>query len=205
MAFCGRGGIGRRASLRSWWVKARGGSSPLDRTKFAKSGYSKHRRAKREVSQARRMEELSRIDYEDTFLVNCPAGISTTNVLLGFFNSTPKIVRILMAFRNGIVSILGLKTNGHISQLDASKIKTGGRIGLFELGSITPQSAVVGADDRHLNFRVLFEIENIVLSCKTQVKFNNSLGRIYFFFVKPFHRSIVPLMLKASVKSLEKP
>jgi hypothetical protein len=29
---CGRGGIGRRASLRSWWAKARRGSSPFGRT-----------------------------------------------------------------------------------------------------------------------------------------------------------------------------
>src|SRR5262249_60338294 len=29
---CGRGGTGRRASLRCLWEKSRGGSSPLDRT-----------------------------------------------------------------------------------------------------------------------------------------------------------------------------
>ena len=29
---CGRGGIGRRAALRSLWGNTRGGSSPLDRT-----------------------------------------------------------------------------------------------------------------------------------------------------------------------------
>ena len=33
---CGRGGIGRRAALRSLWGNTRGGSSPLDRTKTLK-------------------------------------------------------------------------------------------------------------------------------------------------------------------------
>jgi Protein of unknown function (DUF2867) len=150
------------------------------------------------------VEALRRIDYEDTFFVNCPAGISSTDVLLGFFNFTPKIVTILMALRNGIVSLLGLKTGRRDSQLDASKIRTGCRVGVFEMGSITPQSAVVGADDSHLDFRVFLDIDKRTLSCKTQVKFNNSLGRVYFFFVKPFHRWIVPLMLKASVQSLER-
>src|SRR5271156_1051925 len=34
---CGSGGIGRRASLRSWWPKGRRGSSPFFRTLLAQS------------------------------------------------------------------------------------------------------------------------------------------------------------------------
>jgi hypothetical protein len=151
------------------------------------------------------MELLNRIDYEDTFSIRCPAGTSPTDVLLGFFNSTPRTVRILMAIRNGIVSIFGLKTGRGTSQLQASNLKTGARIGVFQMGPITPQSAMVGAEDSHLDFRVLLDIENEVLKCKTQVKYNNALGRIYFFFVRPFHRRIVPLMLEVSVKSLRRP
>lgn len=150
------------------------------------------------------MEALSKIDYEDTFFVNCPAGISSTDVLLGFSNASPKIVKILMAFRNGVVSLVGLKTGRNASLLDASNIKTGNRFGVFEIGSITPQSAVIGADDSHLDFRVFLDLGGGMLSCKTQVKFNNALGRVYFFFVKPFHRMIVPLMLKASIESVRR-
>jgi Protein of unknown function (DUF2867) len=150
------------------------------------------------------MEALARIDYEDSFSVSCPAGISSTDVLLAFFNSTPKIVKILMSLRNGIVSVLGLKTGRPVSRLDASNIRTGDRVGIFEMGSITRQSAVVGADDSHLDFRVLLDIDRSMLSCKTQVKFNNALGKVYFLFVKPIHRLIVPLMLRASVRTLER-
>jgi Protein of unknown function (DUF2867) len=150
------------------------------------------------------MEALTRVDYEDTFSTSCPTGISCTDVLLGFFNSTPSIVRALMGLRNAIVSLFGLKAGRHGSRLDASMIKTGGRVGFFEMGFIAPQAAIVGADDSHLNFRALLDIQNDVLSFKTQVQFNNVLGRIYFFFVKPFHRWIVPAMLKASVKSCGK-
>jgi len=148
------------------------------------------------------MEQLSRIDYQDTFSVNCPAGISTTDVLLGSFRSTPWIVKALLAIRNGLVSIIGLKTERPISQLDAAMIRNGGRVGFFEMYSITTNHAIVGADDRHLNFRVVLDIEERVLKCTTRVQFNNALGRLYFFFVKPFHRVIVPMTLRASVKSL---
>jgi hypothetical protein len=92
------------------------------------------------------MEELSRIDYEDTFSVSCTAGTTATDVLLGFFNSAPRIVKILMDFRNICVSFVGLRNDSRVSNVDASQIKTGGRIGVFELGSIRPQAAVVGAD-----------------------------------------------------------
>jgi hypothetical protein len=40
--------------------------------------------------------------------------------------------------------------------------------------------AVVGADDAHLSFRVLLNIQNEVLRCQTQVQFNNALGRALF-------------------------
>ena|SRR5450432_3476217 len=146
------------------------------------------------------MEELGRVDYEDTFSVHCPEGISATDVLLGFFSSTPKIVVTLMRVRNAAVSLFGLKAQRRPDRLDASMMKPGSRIGLFEVGAITTQSAVIGADDSHLNFRVFLNIQQQVLSCTTRVTFNNSLGRVYFFFVKPFHELIVPAMLRAAVR-----
>jgi len=148
------------------------------------------------------VRELTRIDYEDTFSTACPAGTSATDVLMGFFSSEPRIVRVLMALRNGLVSIVGLKTVRPPRLLHAAMLQAGNRAGIFEIASITPHSAVIGADDAHLNFRVLLNIQNEVLSCHTQVQFNNTLGRVYFFFVRPFHRRIVPMMLKASVKSV---
>jgi len=109
-----------------------------------------------------------------------------------------------MGVRNMLVSIMGLKTESHRSRLDPSELRPGSRIGLFEIGSITSKTAVVGADDAHLDFRLLLDIQNEVLSCTTEVKFNNALGRIYFFLAKPFHRLIVPAMLKSTMRSLER-
>ena len=37
--FCGRGGTGRRAALRSLWALARGSSSLLDRTNLMRSAW----------------------------------------------------------------------------------------------------------------------------------------------------------------------
>jgi Protein of unknown function (DUF2867) len=149
------------------------------------------------------MTELTRIDYEDTFLVHCPADVSSTEVLLAFFSSTPKVVRWLSALRNAVVSAFGLKSTARQGRLDRSMLHSGSRVGLFELGAILPHSAVIGADDAHLNFRVLLSNEDASLRCKTQVEFRNTLGRVYFFFVKPLHRWIVPLVLRSTVRALE--
>jgi Protein of unknown function (DUF2867) len=149
------------------------------------------------------MTELTRIDYEDTFLVHCPADVSSTDVLLAFFSSTPKIVRWLLALRDALVSAFGLKSATRRVRLDRSMLQSGSRIGLFEVGPILPHSAVIGADDAHLNFRVLLSNEDASLRCKTQVEFHNTLGRVYFFFVKPLHRWIAPLVLRSTARALE--
>jgi hypothetical protein len=148
------------------------------------------------------MNDLRRIDYADTFSINCPVGTTARDILLGFFSATPLAVRILMAIRNWFVSLFGLKATRTISPPDASLLQSGQRIGLFEISSLTPTSAILGADDAHLNFRVLLNVAGALVSCTTQVQFNNAAGRIYFLFVKPFHRLIVPAMLKACVKKL---
>lgn len=150
------------------------------------------------------MTDLTRIDYEDTFLVRCPPDVSSTDVLLAFFSSTPKIVEYLLTLRNAVVSVFGLKSTARRGRLDHSMLQSGSRIGLFEVGPILPHSAVIGADDAHLNFRVLLSNEDAsLLRCKTQVEFHNSLGRVYFFFVKPLHRWIVPLVLRSTARALE--
>ena len=37
----------------------------------------------------------------------------------------------------------------------------------------------------------------------TVVKFNNRLGRLYFFFIRPFHKVIIRSMLKRVAKRLK--
>jgi hypothetical protein len=149
------------------------------------------------------MTELTRIDYEDTFLVHCPPDVSSTDVLLAFFSSAPKIVRWLLALRNAVGSAFALKSTARRARLDRSMLRPGSRIGLFEVGPILPHSAVIGADDAHLNFRISLSNEDASLRCKTQVEFHNALGRVYFFFVKPLHRWIVPLVLRSTARALE--
>ena len=105
---------------------------------------------------------------------------------------TPRWIARLMAVRNLLVKPFRLKT----APDETSRIG----IGMFPVISQSAAKVVLGLDDRHLDFRVLVEVEEVgmgrqTVSASTIVKTHNLLGRAYLAIVKPFHRIIVPAML----------
>jgi hypothetical protein len=116
--------------------------------------------------------------------------VSATRRVMG---RTPGWITMLMAMRNFIVRPFGLKTElGSTAFRDA--------IGLFPVVDKSASRVVLGFDDRHLDFRVLVEVEELgagrqEVAVSTAVKTHNLLGRAYLALVKPFHRIIVPAML----------
>ncbi len=157
-------------------------------------------------------------DYVDSFesvLVDKNNSINPQKVARAFFTSSPKWVDVLLSLRNKIVSPFGLKTsrsgNNRQTRLAGFKCEQGEQVGLFTVFNTTPKEVVIGADDKHLNFRVsLFleqnknEVEKKNITMSTTVEFNNWLGRFYFSLVRRFHRLIAPIMLKRIIKKLEK-
>jgi len=109
------------------------------------------------------------------------------------FDKSPKWIVTLLALRNIIVAPFGLQ--GTVPTGDSTQDV----IGFFPVVSRTPNEIVLGFDDKHLDFRIVVSKHNgaqNTLSAATLVKRNNLFGKIYLFFVKPFHRVIVPAMLK---------
>lgn len=159
-----------------------------------------------------------RYDYTDSFsaLLKDPANaISPEVVGKAFFTSAPKWIDHVLQLRDKVAAVFGLKTSGNSinrqKQLDNFRCEPGQQLGLFKVFDKTLYEVVLGEDDKHLNFRVsLFLNISItnpaekVLTITTVVRFNNWFGRIYFLPVKPFHSLIVPAMLKAIVKEIEK-
>jgi hypothetical protein len=156
-------------------------------------------------------------DYIDSFqgnFIDSGQSIDATKVGRSFFGSGPKWVEKLFALRNKIVGLFGLKTSGRISdrqkQFDNFKCEPGERLGLFKVFDKTNHEVILGEDDKHLNFRVSLLLSPLpneagrkTLTVTTTVKFNNWFGRIYFLPVRPFHKLIVPAMLKGMIRELE--
>lgn len=157
-------------------------------------------------------------DYIDSFqgVLNDPENKFTlVDIGKSFFSSGPKWIESLFALRNRMVSIFGLKTPGNITdrqnQLNNFKCEKGERFGLFKVFDKTENEIILGEDDKHLNFRVsLFleeqknELTKKNLTISTTVAFNNWFGRLYFLPVKPFHKLIVPTILKGIIRELER-
>ncbi|MCI5095275.1 MAG: DUF2867 domain-containing protein [Rhodobacteraceae bacterium] len=95
--------------------------------------------------------------------------------------SLPGWAKSLMALRNRIVAPLGLKT----------EVSDAGSGALFPITHQDDTEVILGADDRHLNFRIAILRQAGQIHMATWVHRNNLLGRIYLAVVMPFHVLIV--------------
>jgi Protein of unknown function (DUF2867) len=157
-------------------------------------------------------------DYVDSFqgmLLDCENKFKPIDIGKAFFSSGPKWGDKLFNLRNKIVSVFGLKTAGNVvdrhQQLNNFKCEPGEQFGLFKVFHKTENEVIIGEDDKHLNFRVSLFLDNSKtdnskkdVTISTTVEFNNWFGRLYFLPVRPFHRVLVPAMLKGIIKELEK-
>jgi hypothetical protein len=138
--------------------------------------------------------------------------LNSADIAKAFFSSAPAWVDKLMHFRNKIVGIFGLKTPRSANRkqtIDNFKCEKGEQVGLFKVFDKSDKEVVLGENDKHLDFRVSLFLEDVQndafekkLTISTTVTFKNWFGRFYFFPVRPFHKLIVPTMLKEIIKQL---
>ncbi|CCE97645.1 DUF2867 domain-containing protein [Sinorhizobium fredii] len=106
--------------------------------------------------------------------------------------SAPRWISSLLALRNRLVAPLGLKAAAPAG--DASLI------GAFPILRESEREAVLGFDDRHLDFRIVVEVrdgpaDSQVIGVTTLVRRRNLFGYLYLAAVTPFHKAIVPALL----------
>ncbi len=155
-------------------------------------------------------------DYIDSFegeFTGKNKNICIEKIGKAFFTSGPKWGKKMFAFRNKAVALFGLKTglkadeNQNIGDFTC---EIGDRVGLFKVFDKTSNEIVLGENDKHLDFRIslLFDKsqkpnEENSLRISTTVTFHNWTGVLYFLPVRPFHKLIVPAMLKNIIGQLE--
>ena len=157
-------------------------------------------------------------DYIDSFqsmVFTKAQNVDITIILKMFMHCGHKWADHLLAIRDKIVGLFGLKTSEQMTnnnkQIDNAKYDIGEQIGMFKLFAKSESELVLGEDDKHLSFRVSlllehidYEIDKSRLSITTAVKFNNMFGRVYFFPVKPIHRLIVRTVFKDIKEQLQR-
>lgn len=147
---------------------------------------------------------LNKIDYKDEFSINIENNnLSIQEVYIKLFSSAPKGVEFLMKLRNKIVGVFGLKTE--MKRNENPNFKVGDKIGIFKIYEISENEIIAGEDDKHLDFRVsvLREVlDKTTITVLTSVQYNNWFGKLYFVFVKPFHKVVVKSLIKSASKRL---
>lgn len=108
------------------------------------------------------------------------------------FNQFPAWIDWLLKLRNKIVKPLGLDTTSRFSDSVCER---------------SVNEIIWGMPDKHLNFHVSmwcgeYRDNKQELRITTVVKYNNWLGRVYFFIVRFFHRIIIRSLLNNIEKKL---
>ncbi len=102
----------------------------------------------------------------------------------------------LLRLRDALVRPFGLKTSDR-PQNRALHFLPGEQLGLFTLYARTADALLLGADDRHLDFRVCLRVPGTgQATLTTVVRFHNGWGRAYFFLIRPFHALVVRRLLR---------
>ena len=139
---------------------------------------------------------LPKVDFADTF--------STTNhihsmeaIVKKVLNQAPGWVNTLMRLRNRIVKVFGLKTS--MPDDYNTEYKVGGYVSFFKIYAIEAQRVILGANDKHLNFRLAIDkttSPKYNIKVATLVEYNNRFGRVYMAIVKPFHKLVLKSMVR---------
>lgn len=136
---------------------------------------------------------LMRADFVDAFALDVAEELDAPEAARRAFSKMPYWATRLLALRNVLVAPFGLKTDAGPEQ------PQGPRFGIFPVVSSTPARVVLGFDDRHLDFRIVVDVQGAGagrrVTITTLVARHNLLGRLYLAAVLPFHKVIVPAVL----------
>ncbi|MBU0829291.1 MAG: DUF2867 domain-containing protein [Gammaproteobacteria bacterium] len=150
--------------------------------------------------------------FSDAYTVADPRPASSAlQTWLDVVARTPRWTQHLLAVRNKLVRLVGLKGVGQLQDVhplasgasprDARSYRVGDRVGIFLIRHLSDTEVVMGQDDKHLDVQVSLTKHahadasaTVVLS--TVVHIHNTLGHAYMAVITPFHRRIVQVMLQ---------
>lgn len=155
--------------------------------------------------QALASSGLANGDFSDAYCGHVHrTNITALQVAQGMFEDPPGWINSLMAVRDGVVGLVGLKTSKNLAARERQ-----GKVGIFPVRSNSATELVLGEDDKHLDFRLWVHVEPEGTGCRvtacTVVRTHNRFGRIYLGTIMPFHRLISRQMLSRAITRLNQP
>ena len=133
-------------------------------------------------------------------------GLAIVDLFFALFGHTPLWMKLLLISRNAVARLIGLEapTVGEIMRPAVGKAyRVGDKIGPWPIFFLAENEIVAGRDNRHLDFRLSVlkasdgETRSVVVSTVCTV--HNVFGKIYLFFIIPFHRHGVRSLMSNAV------
>jgi hypothetical protein len=132
--------------------------------------------------------------------------LAIVDIFFALFGHTPLWMKVLLIIRNAIARLFGLEAPTVAEILNPTVrpvYRVGEKIGPWPIFFIGDNEIVAGRNNKHLDFRlsVLKAMDgatgSVVVS--TICTFHNIFGKIYLFFIVPFHRSGVRSLMSNAV------
>lgn len=129
---------------------------------------------------------------------------SPADIFLAAARSSPRWIARLMALRNRLVRLVGLKDVGQFNAPAAApaprSFAIGDRLGIFTIVAQTAEELLLGIDDRHLDVRVCVtrqpQAQPPAYVVSTIVDVHNALGHTYMLPVSRIHPFVVRAMMR---------
>jgi hypothetical protein len=117
------------------------------------------------------------------------------DIFQGIFAHHPPWMKAALILRNWVVTFFGLDAAraSEVLRFQArGTYAVGGKLGVWPILALTETEVITGRDNKHLDFRL--SVLKLTGSGKadavvsTVCKVNNLFGKVYLFFVLPFHK-----------------
>ena len=149
-------------------------------------------------------KEAARYPYRDSHsrpLLH--AAIDPQQLIAAFAAAPPPWVGTQMLARDKLVACAGLKTGSRIDGTPRPPFRIGQHLGVFRIIGLSPSEAILGQEDRHLDFRISLLVDQQRLTVSTLVRPHNVFGVLYLACILPFHHLIVFVTLRRMVRQLK--
>src|ERR1700723_1762293 len=133
-------------------------------------------------------------------------GLSIIDIFFGIFAHHPLWMKLLLIVRNKVATLAGLDapTASEILHVEIKdRYVVGEKIGVWPIFSLSENEVVTGRNNKHMDFRLSVlkvpdgDGTSVVVSTICTV--HNLTGKLYLFFVIPFHRYGVRKLLATAV------
>jgi hypothetical protein len=139
------------------------------------------------------LRDIPAPDFADVTLVPVPPGAPEDPAVwaaeIFSLRSGPRWIVALLALRQLVVGAIG------VQRADPT---------VFKVREVVGEEALVGSDDRHLDFRAAVGLDPVarLVRVTTTVRLHGWRGRVYFAPVRLLHPPVVLSMTRAAVRRL---